>query len=76
LDRLRVRLNMYLVPVKIELSVFYFRFSLASSKCDGFFCICRFYPSVTMNCRILDEDAVIGGFVIPKQVRIPVNVIA
>jgi len=32
--------------------------------------LCRIYPPVTMNCRILDEDTVIGGFVIPKQVRV------
>jgi len=29
----------------------------------------RLYPSVTMNCRILSEDIVLGGYLIPKEVK-------
>ena len=30
----------------------------------------RLYPVVTMNCRVLDEDRIIGGYKIPKKVNI------
>jgi len=30
----------------------------------------RLYPSATMNCRILSEDIVLDGYLIPKEVKI------
>jgi cytochrome P450 len=33
----------------------------------------RLFPTVTMNCRILENDAVLGGYLIPKQTLILMN---
>jgi len=28
------------------------------------------YPSATMNCRILSEDIILDGYLIPKEVKL------